>query len=385
MPPRAMADDPRTDDPEAGAPIGKDTLDPELISLRRPAPRIGAVAAAAVLVLCVVLMVRLRHDLRFARAGSEPTPVTVQELIAGKLAADSYVTFTAPADATATIRAQVSPANPGARVRPVVGTDDRLWLAEPGDDWGPAHHDQLVTGRLRAMSAVRFGGPVARALAKGTWPRFISGAELARARQASAAGGALVLVDGGALTIGGDADVELWLPDPGQAVVVGTFGSRLPDVAAWTAALARAGVIAPGTAPLSKTDDLARWLVQRPDAIASLNQQLDTAQLWGARVEPSPVRVRAKWSELVASAEGVTVPARTGAVIPWAAIDVAAVWAPRTMPAGARVVITDEQPADYWYLTPLYIGLAVIAALFGWALVMAVRRQFFDEPTVRAH
>ncbi len=384
MPPRAMADDARTDDPEAGAPIGKDTLDPELISLRRPAPRIGAVAAAAVLLLCVVLMVRLRHDLAFARAGSTPKTVTVQELVAGTVAADSYVTFTAPADATAAIRAQVSVATPGARVRPVAGTNDRLWLAEPGDAWGPAPHDQLVTGRLRAMSAVRFGAPVARALAQGTWPRFVSGGELARARQASATGGDLVLVDGGSLTITGDAEVELWLPDPGQAVVVGTFGSRLPDVAAWTEALAQASVITAGAAPISKTDDLARWLVQRPDAIASLNQQLDTAHLWGARVEPSPVRVRARWSELVATADGVTVPERTGAVIPWAAIDVAAVWAPRAMPAGARVVITDERPADYWYLTPLYVVLAVLTALFAWALAMAVRRQFFDDPTVAA-
>ena len=54
MPPRAMADDARTDDPEAGAPIGKDTLDPELISLRRPAPRIGAIAAAAVPIVSAV-------------------------------------------------------------------------------------------------------------------------------------------------------------------------------------------------------------------------------------------------------------------------------------------------------------------------------------------
>src|SRR4051812_43217103 len=56
MPTRAMADDDRND-LEAGAPIGKDVLDPELISLRRPAPRIGALAAASIVVLCVALMV----------------------------------------------------------------------------------------------------------------------------------------------------------------------------------------------------------------------------------------------------------------------------------------------------------------------------------------
>lgn len=379
-----MADDDRTDDPEAGAPIGKDAIDPELVSLRRPAPRIGAVAALAVVVLCVVMMVRLRHDFAFARAGGTPKQVTVQELVAGKVADDSYVSFTAPADASAAIRAQVTLANPGTRVRPVAGTNDRLWLAEPGDGWGPAVHDQLVRGRVRAMSAVRFGGPVAAALARGAWPRFVSGAELARARQASADGGEVVLVDGGSLKVAGTTDVELWLPDPGQAIVVGTFSTRFPDVATWAAALARAGVIAEGAKPVSTTDALARWQVQRADALSSINEQLEAAQLWGARVEPSPVRVRAAWSAITVTAAGFVVPGHTGAAIPPSAVDVAALWAPRTMPAGARVVITDETPARYWYLTPVYLGLALIALLFTWALVMAVRRQFLDQPTVRA-
>jgi hypothetical protein len=384
MPTLAMADDDRTDDPEAGAPIGPDAIDPELVSLRRPAPRIGALAALSVVALCVVLMVRLRHDLSFARAGGTPKQVTVQELVAGKVAADSYVTFSAPADASAVIRAQVTQANPGTRVRPVLGTGDRLWLAEPGDGWGPVQHDQVVRGRLRSMSDVRFGGPVARALAKGAWPRFVSGAELMRARSASADGGDVVLVDGGSLTIAGTTEVELWLPDPGQAVVVGTFSVRFPDVAAWTAALARAGVIAESAAPLSQTDALVRWQVQRPDAIASINQQLEDAQLWGARVEPSPVRVRTTFGALAVSADGVVLPGRNGAAIPASAIDVAALWAPRTMPAGAWVVMTDERPGAYWYLTPVYLGLALIALLFTWALVMAIRRQFLDQPTIRA-
>lgn len=376
-----MADD--RIEPEPGAPIGKDVIDPELVSLRRPAPRIGAVAAAAVLLLCMVLMVRLRHDFAFARRGAQPRAVTVADVVAGKVAADSYVTFTAPADATAAIRAQITPARPGTRVRPVSGSGDRLWLAEPGDAWGPARHDQVVTGRLRAMSDVRFGGPVARAMAKGSWPRFVTGAELSRARQAAATGGKVTLVGGDAIDVGGATEVELWLPDPGAAVVVAAFGKRLPDVAAWSEALTKAGIIAAGAAPLGQTDALVRWQVQRPDAVASVSQALDAAELWGARVEPAPVRLRARWADLVVSAEGVNVPGRADAAIPWAAVDVAALWVPRPMPAGARVVLTEEKPADYWYLTWVYLGLAIIGALFSWALVVAVRRQFFDDPTVR--
>ena len=46
----------------------------------------------------------------------------------------------------------------------------------------------------------------------------------------------------------------------------------------------------------------------------------------------STINVRAPWASLSASEAGVTGPA---GVIPWSAIDVAGVWAPRTIPDGA--------------------------------------------------
>ena len=49
------------------------------------------------------------------------------------------------------------------------------------------------------------------------------------------------------------------------------------------------------------------------------------------------------------------------------------------MPAGAWVVLADERPGDYWYMQAIFVGLVLIGALAAWALVRAVRRQFFDQ------
>ena len=66
--------------------------------------------------------------------------------------------------------------------------------------------------------------------------------------------------------------------------------------------------------------------------------------------------------------------------MPWSAVDVAAVWAPRPVPDGARVILSDEAPADFWLVRPLYAVLAVLALLFVWALWRAVRRDFWPLP-----
>ncbi|MBZ0236727.1 MAG: hypothetical protein K8M05_30645, partial [Deltaproteobacteria bacterium] len=174
-----MADAPAR---EEGAPIGKDVIDPELVSLRRAAPRIGIVTAAAVVLLCVVLMVRMRHDLAFARGGDAPTAVSVADVVAGKVADDSYVTIDAPLDRDAAVRTRVTEANAGTRVVPVVGSADKLWVALPGDPWSPYQHDEKLTGRLRALADVRFADAVAGHVARHPAPRFVTGEELRKAR-----------------------------------------------------------------------------------------------------------------------------------------------------------------------------------------------------------
>lgn len=368
----AMADDANR---EPGAPIGKDEIDPDLIRLPRGALQIGLIAAAGVLVLCIALLVRLRHDVGYAREDDTPRPVTAADIVAGKVADNSYVTLEAPPDRAGAVRLRLTKGSDGHRVVAVRGTGDRLWLALPGDAMDhAAQRDDRVSGRLRRLADVRYAGPLARALAAYPAPRFITGAELRRARTANAT--SVTLIDGQPLTLGADADVDLSVVDPNAAIVVAALSEGHPTAAAWAEALVAAGVIAAGQAPISATADLVRWEVRRPDAVAAVQAILDQAQLSGARTDASATNLRTRFTALAVTDAGVTSPA---GVIPWSAIDVAAVWAPRPVPAGAWVVLADERPGDYWYMQAIFVGLVLIGALATWALVRAVRRQFFDQ------
>lgn len=372
----AMSDDAT---PEPGAPMGRDAIDPELVNLRRAPTPIGLVSALGVVVLCIAMMVRLRHDFGYARQGAAQA-TTAAEIAAGKVATNRHVTLDAPADRASAVRLFVSRGSLGSRVVAVRGTADRLWLALPGDPWGSAvHHDDRVTGRLRRLSEVRYAGALGAALTKYPTPRFITGAELRRAKAAGVT--QLTLVDGSPLTIAPTDELDLDLTDPGAAIVVATLSTSFPDAAAWSAPLAAAGVITAGQAPISTSATTVRWQVQRPDAVASVTAALDGATLWGARAEPSTVTQRAPWDKLAVTDAGVTVGT---SVVPWSAIDVVGVWAPRALPDGAWVVMADEAPGDYWYLMPIYVGLVIIGLLALWALIRAIKRAVSDRAAVAA-
>ncbi len=363
----AMPDDAKRD---PGAPIGRDEIDPDLVRLRRAAPTIGTITAAAIVILCVALLVRLRHDFAFGREDGTPREVTADAIVAGQVGSDRFVTLDAPVDRIGAIRIRNSEGTSGNRLVAVRGTADRLWLALRGDAWAGFQHDERVTGRLRRLDDVRFAGALADALVRHPAPRFISGAELARVRAANDT--AVTLIDGASLALVGTDEVELSVADPGAAIVVAALSPGRPDVTAWANALAAAGVITPGAEPIRTSTDLIRWEVKRPDAVATIQAALDGAQLWGARVEPAMTHVRAPWKELALNDAGVVGP---NGVIPWSSIDVVAVWARRTVPGGAWVVLTDEAPGDYWYLKLVYGGLALIGLLFLWAMARAVKRQ----------
>lgn len=359
---------------EPGAPIGADEIDPDLVRLRRPAPKVGVITAAGIVVLCAILMIRLRHDLSFAGAGDTPRSVTVAALAKGEVAAESFITVEAAPERAGALRLRVAQGSRGNRLVPVRGTGDRVWLALPGEDWDSFRHDDRVTGRLRRVTDARMRGPLARGLREFPSPRFTTGAELRAARTAGAA--QVALLDGTAQALDAATEIELSVVDPGAVIVIAAkAGARTTD-AAWAEALTAAGVLTAGQAPLSSNSDVVRWEIRRADAAATVQAALDGAELWGARIEPSTTQLRAPWGKLVADADGVTGPQGR---IPWAAIDVAAVWAPRTLPDGAWVVLVDERPADYWYLWPVFIGLALIGLIAAWALARSVRRLLSDR------
>lgn len=374
MPALAMAT-PR----EPGAPIGANEIDPDLVRLRRPTPKVGVITAAGIVALCAILMIRLRHDLSFARAGESPRSVTAEALAKGEVAAESFVTVDAVPERAGALRLRVAQGSRGNRVAAVRGTSDRVWLALPGEDWENYRHDDRVSGRVRRLDDARMRGAVNRGLREFPSPRFTTGAELRAARAGGAA--QVKLLDGTVQPLDAAVEIELSVVDPGAVVVIAAkAGTRKTD-AAWAEALTAAGVIAAGQAPLSASDDFVRWEVRRPDAMTSVQAALDGAELWGARIEPSTTQLRAPWGKLVADDAGVAGPA---GAIPWSAIDVAAVWAPRSAPADAWVVLVGERPGDFWYLMPLYVALGLIGLLALWALVRMVRRAMNDRTVADA-
>ncbi|HEV7558182.1 MAG TPA: hypothetical protein VGO00_22090, partial [Kofleriaceae bacterium] len=70
---------------DPGAPVPKDTIDPELIKLARSKTRVGLVTAAGVVILATIFLVRLNPDRRFGGGSSEASKVTAQDIVDGKV------------------------------------------------------------------------------------------------------------------------------------------------------------------------------------------------------------------------------------------------------------------------------------------------------------
>jgi hypothetical protein len=372
----AMADrspPPAKRDP--GAPVGKDEIDPELVSLRGPRAKIGAISALAIFAVCAIYLLRLAGDFAFSRHDDHPRDVKVADVVAGNVGTDEMIAITTPLERSAAVRLRTGAGDPGVRVSPVVGADDKLWVALPGDGWEPAI-DGRYWGRLHRFDSGPMG-PALRDAAEAPQPRFVTGAELRRALATGKTGGNLAAITGPAITATGDTPIELDVIDPNAALVVTTYIERLKGASEWTDALAKAGVIAPGTAPATTGTDHAAWEVHGPAAVADAEKKLQAAQLWATRVDPVTVQKKAAWSQVASAGDQITI---DGATLPWSAVDVAALWVARPLPDGAYVLVVDEKPSDYWAVKPLYIALAVLGLLFAWALWRAVRRDFWPLP-----
>ena len=147
-------------DAEPGAPVAKDAIDPDLIKLKRARPKIGLVTSAGLVFLCVLFLVRLGPDRRFASSDPIPERVEVPDVLGGHVALDRYVKLEG-ADPlfSHAIRTTMSKGSLGVRVVPVRGTGDRLWLAVSGDGWQPQANG-IYSGRLRELVDLPFAASV---------------------------------------------------------------------------------------------------------------------------------------------------------------------------------------------------------------------------------
>jgi hypothetical protein len=352
---------------DEGAPVPKDYKDPELIKLQRSRPKIGALTALGVLFLAIFFLAKLNPDRRFGGNDDAPATVTVADLAKGSVDEDAFVSVQAEPQMSHAIRAQTAKNSVGLRVVPVRGSAQNVWLVLPGDGWDDPTTGPYV-GRVRALADLPFAGVLEDFLAKHPRPVFATAA----AARTGFASGKVRTVAGDEITVRDDDKVGFDVIDPNAAVIVAAYNERIPTLAAWTKALTDAGVTITG--PGRDDRERAFFDVALPGAVSTTTTKLEAAGLWAARVDPVTHHHETTWRALETSGPaGFTV---GGLTVPDAQLDLVGLYVVRSIPDGALAVITGERPQDYWYVLPVAILVALIALLFAWALVRAIKRDF---------
>lgn len=345
---------------------GRDEVDPELLVLPRPRPRIGPLLALSVLVFCAYFLIRLRSDLVFAHSGDDPVQVKGAD---GVLAADldSYVELTAVPDRAATLRVYASDARDGHRLAPVVGSADRVWLLFGGSHWveAPAY-DEVVRGRVKRLSDLPFRDQLVEQLADRRLPRALDRDAALSALGSGKPSARVGDVAGDPVDLDASTPVTVLERTAGQARVIGFATDRHPDEKSWRAALEAAGVLAPGAALETQTDASWSFLVPAPQGPEPLAARLVGARLFGARAEAVDRVHRATWGQL--ETRGGELVVGGGARLHAASITTILAEGRRTAPESARVIVTTDRPDDYWHVTALYVVLCALALVFAWAL-----------------
>jgi hypothetical protein len=353
--------------PDPGAPIAPGQIDPDLVKLARPRPKVGAITAGGLVFLCIVFLLRLGPDRRFAGNDTKPTPVAVADVLAGKVELDKLVVLDAEPMVSHAIRATKSAGSLGLRIVPVRGTADRLWIVVSGDGWDPPATAGYI-GRLRKLDDLAFASAVKDYAAQHPRPVFATAAAV----RAGLATGTVTTASGDPVVPSDRDQIALDMIDPNAATIAASFTARLPDAQAWTKALIAAGLSPIGTGTPDAALEQVRFTVAASASDATT--KLERAELWAARVEPVTRHYQTTWGALRKSPPtGLDV---GGSVLPDAQIELIGLYLARDVPGDAYALVTGELPEDYWYVMPITVALAVILLVFAWALVRAIRRDF---------
>lgn len=357
---------PSVDERDPGAPIARDAIDPELVKLARRRPTIGVITAAGLVFLGIVFLIKLGPDRRFAGSGARPVPAPVADILAGKVETERLIAVTAEPVVSHAIRATAARGTLGLRLVPARGTADRLWIVVPGDGSQPPQLTGYV-GRLRKLDDLALASAAHGYADEHPRPVFASAAAVrggfATSRVDTVAGDTVAIGDGDA--------VALDVVDQNAATIAAAFNERLPDTAAWRAALDRAGLSPTATGAPDTALGQVRFTVAA--SVATTTIRLEHDKLWDARVEPVVRHYRTTWATLRRSPPaGLDLGAAT---LPDDQIDLIGLYVTRGIPPDAYAVITGESPGDYWYVMPITVALAAIVLVFAWALIRAIRRD----------
>lgn len=371
-------------DSEAGRPIPRDEIDPELIGLPRLRGRIGPVLAASMVVFSVYLLLRLTDDLVFSRQGPEPEEHASPAALLGHGDIDNrFVRLPAVPDRAFATRVQTSKANQGSRLAPIQGTNDRLWLMIDGSVWTAGiRYEEVYAGRVRALDDMPFVDALHQHVATlPPAPRFVT-TDAVRTALTGAAG-TVATPAGDAIEVSADTPVHVYQTAADRVRIEVVATERVPDAAAWASALAETGLVAAGATAEAMPGGRA-WMFTAPATgdIEAITTALRDAKLVpAARVLPLEIVHETAWGQLAARADALTI---AGTAVPWDQISWITPIASRGVPGDAWVLVVGEAPESYWYVLPLFAALGVSALLFVWALARALRPRADEATTAPA-
>jgi hypothetical protein len=351
--------------PEPGAPVPRDAIDPDLVKLARKRPQIGLITALGVIAICFYYILHLGPDRRFGGEPETPRPVTLADIITGKIPYNSYIALDADPLMSHAIRASTSSGDPGSRVVPVRGAGERVWLVIDGNGSVKPNLKSYV-GRLRRIADLKSAHVLDAHATKYPRPTFATAAAV----RAGLASGDVTTVAGDQVRVGAGDKVAFDLIEPARATVTVRVPTEatadhgpLPDAKAWIAELAKHGVTAT-LAPVPGEVDAILNQVRLDVSMSAddVTAKLEDAKLYAATVARVTRHHETTWGELAAA------PAKLpegDALI--------GLFVHRGISADAYVLIENEQPQDYWYVMPITIVLGIFGLLFTWALARALR------------
>lgn len=361
-----MADPDKTpeDAADAGRPPGKDEIDPELISLRKPGLRIGPVLSLSVVVFCTFVLLQLRADFAYSRQSSTPRELSTAEVAGGGASAESFVRIAAEPDYAFAFTIAESRKQDGHRIAPALGTGGRLWLLFGGAARKAAlpEHGQYQ-GRLRKLADMPFYPALRKRIAARVVPRYVAVSELRRSLLAK--DNTLTDPFKDTITVSDATEVIVTQRHADKSVIHVWVNDSYPE-RYWTNQLVAAKIAA--SAPKHLKNKEYVYHVNAP--AADTQAKLTAAKLVMPEVSPLVTVHKKQWSQLRASEAALQA---DGLSIVWSDVAKVAFAVPRSLPGNAVVLVGNQEPKAYWYILPIMIGLAAFALLFLLAFVLKVR------------
>lgn len=372
---------------DAGRPVPRDAIDPELIVLPRTRTPIGPMLSISIIAFCIFIMVRMYPDLRFSLQGESPrTFDSAAALLGSDQRADNrFVQLRAVPDRSYAVRVAASKADPGSRLAPAQGTGGNLWVLLDGSVWTAGiRYQEIYTGRLRRLRDLPFAETLRQHLAeRPPAPRFVRPVA-ARAALAARAG-TVSEPAGDRIPVAEDTPVRVY-ETAGDAVYIDAVASeRQPTAEAWALALAELGLVPPGTGdaaadrPPDMPESIWRFSATVPGGADAARARLEEAKLFSASVTPVKAEHETTWGQLAGQGDDLILMA--GKPVPWDRVDWISLSVVRTLPDDAWVLLVEEHPEAYWYVLPLFVVLGIFGSLFLWALVRTARPRQEDAIT----